>query len=202
MAYFARPIQGLRRAAVTLGCWRYDRRSVGTTPCKRCTTKRTHARGQSAKRATVWASINVIFILLWRSSHASSDQRCAMAHQSADRLSLSMALVIGTKPRHIHGAQHAVFGTAPCNALAPHFKARSLHVFAHQSDDVRFAQAELDRNGIERRAVFPGHLDHAVKRGEVNLLGFHSGDDSGKFESGRASGFPPMRLAGWYGRTR
>lgn len=45
-------------------------------------------------------------------------------------------------------------------------------MLAHQSDDGRLVQAKLPRNGVKRRPVFPCHLDHAVKGGEIDLWRF------------------------------
>ena len=77
-----------------------------------------------------------------------------------------------------------MLGVASRYALAPHLKAGALHVSTHQGDDFRFVQAELERNSVKRRAIFPGHLDHAVEGGEINLWRLHVDDDNVKSVGG------------------
>ena len=70
-------------------------------------------------------------------------------------------------------AQLSMFGIPTGHALAPHYKTGTLHVFSHQRHHAGFIQAELQRNRLEWRAIFPGHLDDAVKGRGIEFGQFH-----------------------------
>jgi hypothetical protein len=66
-----------------------------------------------------------------------------------------------TMPQQLGTPQHGMFGHASSHSFAPHPERRWLHVKAHEGDHRRLVQAELHRHRLERRAVFPSHLDDA-----------------------------------------
>ena len=68
-----------------------------------------------------------------------------------------------------------MFSLAASDAFTPKLKTGALHMLAHERDYARFVDAELNLDGLKRRAVFPRHLHDAVNRCDIqrdNLL-FH-----------------------------
>ena len=52
-----------------------------------------------------------------------------------------------------------MLGLAAADALAPHAKARRLHLPAHDRDDLRLGQTGLDFNGVKADIIQPRHFD-------------------------------------------
>jgi hypothetical protein len=52
---------------------------------------------------------------------------------------------------------------AAIDPFTPQVEAASLQFTAHDGNDFRFGQVELELNGLERGAIFPSHFDDAVE---------------------------------------
>ena len=73
-----------------------------------------------------------------------------------------MTLIRRNESRDIFIRLGAVFGFSAVNSFAPHFKARRLHILAHNFDNFRFGRAELIFDCVKCRAVFPSHSDNSI----------------------------------------
>ena len=71
-------------------------------------------------------------------------------------------LVLAFEPLDAFCPGRPVFGGSALDPPAPHVKGASSHVFAHDCPHLIFFDAVLHLDGLEGRAVFPGHLHNAV----------------------------------------
>ena len=70
----------------------------------------------------------------------------------------SVISLVASRAETVGRTGAAVLGTPASHSLAPGTKRAWLELGAHQSNHFSFRQAELELDGLERGAIFPGHF--------------------------------------------
>jgi hypothetical protein len=66
------------------------------------------------------------------------------------------------EPHRVVAAELLVLGFSATYTRPPHSETGGFHLPAHEGDDGRLRQSELRFDGLEGRAIFPGHFYDAV----------------------------------------
>jgi len=91
----------------------------------------------------------------------------AAKEQTRDRpsaLGYAVARLVALTAGHFCGPQRPMFGFSPPHTLTPKAVRARLQVLSHQGTDGVFTQRKLGEDGLEGRAVLPGHLDDTGHR--------------------------------------
>lgn len=93
-----------------------------------------------------------------KSAKIRNEKESALGNLVAGDIALKIAFVTTC----FKTTERAVLGGSALYAGAPHAPGAWFHFSAHERNHLSFLEAKLQQNGIERRAIFPGHFNDAI----------------------------------------